>query len=171
MQVNETCADMAGYVGRLVEHYTQGGHHDSCGHWHGGGFTYNWDFISILNENEHNTGGTRYTICFDAIRAVVENTLNSSVRLAGPEEVLYAKEYTYAFLDPKNHKDGRAPDILSNHFYGGALGGKDGHDYEGFFTNIDNWMESLVLPLVALKDAVAPKTELLLNEFIPFLNE
>ena len=32
---NESCVDMAGYVGRFIEHYTKGGHHDSCGHWHG----------------------------------------------------------------------------------------------------------------------------------------
>ena len=85
--VDESCADMAGYVGRYVEHYTRGGHHDSCGHWHGGGFTYNWSFVSILNEDEHGTGGQRYTRCFDAIRAVVEK-LSPGVALAGPEEAL-----------------------------------------------------------------------------------
>lgn len=41
---------MAAYMGRLVEHYTAGGHHDSCGHWHPSGFFYNWTILSVLNE-------------------------------------------------------------------------------------------------------------------------
>ena len=31
---DESCKPMAAYFARLVEHYTQGGHHDGCGHWH-----------------------------------------------------------------------------------------------------------------------------------------
>ena len=34
---DESCKPMAAYFARLVEHYTQGGHHDSCGHWHPSG--------------------------------------------------------------------------------------------------------------------------------------
>ena len=43
---------MADYMARIVEHYTQGGHHDSCGHFHPSGFHYNWTVLSVLNENE-----------------------------------------------------------------------------------------------------------------------
>ena len=169
--VNESCSDMAGYMGRFVEHYTKGGHHDSCGHWHGAGFTYNWSIVSILNEDEHGTGGQRYTRCFDAVRKVVDQ-INPAVTLAGPEEVLYQAEYTHYFLDPANHADKRAPAILSNHFYGGELGpGAAGEGYEAFFRNIDSWFESLVLPLVTARDTLAPGTELLLNEFIPMISD
>ena len=137
----------------------------------GGGYHYRWDFVSILNENEHNTGGTRYTTCFDAIRAVVDK-LSPEVKLAGPEMVLYEREYTWSFLDPRNHVDGRAPAILSNHYYGGSLsGGSAGEGFEAYFSKIDEWMDTLVLPLAAAKAALSPGTELLLNEFIPFMNE
>ena len=32
--VDESCGQVARYIGRLVGHYTAGGHHDECGHWH-----------------------------------------------------------------------------------------------------------------------------------------
>jgi hypothetical protein len=39
------------YMGRLVSHYTAGGHTDTCGHWHDSGFHYNWtvlcEYLSI----------------------------------------------------------------------------------------------------------------------------
>ena len=67
--------------------------------------------------------------------------MNEDVTLAGPELVLYSPEYTHSFLDPATHADGRAPEILSNHFYGGSVGGgAAGEGFEAFFTNIDNWM-------------------------------
>ena len=44
---------MARYMGRLVGHYTNGGHTDECGHWHQSGFHYNWWGLSVLNEDEH----------------------------------------------------------------------------------------------------------------------
>ena len=40
--VDPTCGEMARYVRRLVSHYTNGGHHDECGHWHPSGFNYTW---------------------------------------------------------------------------------------------------------------------------------
>lgn len=55
----------------MVSHYTAGGHHDTCGHWHESGFHYNWTVLSVLNENEHNVGGPRYIRCFDQIRRAV----------------------------------------------------------------------------------------------------
>jgi hypothetical protein len=59
---------------------------------------------AVLNENEHNTGGPRYTKCFDQIRKAVEG-VNKYIKLAGPETV--GNEYINEFLDPKNHDDGR----------------------------------------------------------------
>eukprot|EP01051_Picozoa_sp_SAG22_P019205 SAG22_NODE_3474_length_1690_cov_1.503457_1_plen_169_part_00 len=68
---DESCKPMAAYVARLVAHYTAGGHHDVCGHWHPSGFHYNWTGLSVLNENEHETGAVRYTRCFDEIHKAV----------------------------------------------------------------------------------------------------
>ena len=60
--VNESCVEMAAYVARIVSHYTQGGHTDSCGHWHPSGFHYNWTVLSFLNEDEHGTGMEAVTV-------------------------------------------------------------------------------------------------------------
>jgi hypothetical protein len=44
----------------------------------------------VLNENERNTMGPRYTRCFDAIREGVSK-YNPTIKLAGPEIVLGAQ--------------------------------------------------------------------------------
>ena len=46
----------------------------------------NWTVLSVLNENEHNTGGPRFTKCFDQIRKAVAK-VNTYITLAGPEVV------------------------------------------------------------------------------------
>ena len=61
--VDKTCGQMARYFGRVVGHFTAGGHHDDCGHWHGSGLYYNWFGVSVLNEDEHELkpgGGVMY---------------------------------------------------------------------------------------------------------------
>ena len=40
--LSRRCVEMGLYMGRVVSHYTAGGHRDSCGHWHPSGFHYNW---------------------------------------------------------------------------------------------------------------------------------
>jgi hypothetical protein len=173
---NESCTEMAGYIARMVEHYTAGGHHDTCGHFHPSGLHYNWTIISVLNENEHSTGGERYTRCFDAIREAVEK-VNPSIVLEGPETVFAGGDldaswiYTGYFIDPKNHKDNRPPAIVSNHAYWKASPGVDGAGFESLFTGVDGTVEKLVKPLAALRDKVAPQTELVLNEWIPVIDD
>jgi hypothetical protein len=122
--------------------------------------------VSVLNENEHNTGGPRYTKCFDAIRKNVEK-INSYVTLAGPEVV--GNQYVDYFLDPKNHDDKRPPEILSHHaFLGFGAGGTAG---EQFFKSIDGFIKGNVDEMIQKRNEVAPKTEFVLNEWIPFLND
>ena len=153
--VDETCEPMADYVARIVEHYTRGGHHDTCGHWHPSGFHYSWSVLSVLNENEHGTGQERYTRCFDAIRAAVEK-VNSDIRLAGPETVMWNGGFGYSpfFLDPKNHKDGRPPAINSNHVAFTEAGGATG---EGYFSALDTFLNTTLSKLVAQRDKLAPR--------------
>jgi hypothetical protein len=69
---------------------------------------------------------------------------------------------THFFLDPANHKHSKPPDIISNHafFNSGA---------SSFFTGVDQFMPA-VHDLVAERDAKAPHTELVLNEFIPVVH-
>jgi hypothetical protein len=76
-----TCGEMARYYGRLVGHYTSGGHFDECGHWHPSGFNYTWWGTSVLNEDEHHIApddGTAYTTCYDAIMAEIRNPKNGA---------------------------------------------------------------------------------------------
>ena len=167
--VDATCAPMGAFMARIVSHYTRGGHHDDCGHWHPSGFFYNWTVLSVLNENERNIGQAQYTTCFDAIRAAVEK-VNDEIQLAGPETVMWngGDGYSPYFLDPKNHKDGRAPQINSNHVAFFESGGATG---EGYFPALDTFINTTLAPLVATRDRVAPATEMILNEFIPFNND
>ena len=166
---DETCSELAAYMTRVVQHYTAGGHHDSCGHWHPSGFHYNWTVLSVLNENERHVlprdgvrNSAQYTRCFDAIRAAVER-IDPTIQLAGPEIVLGGQgAYTHYFLDPANHKDGRAPEIISNHAYFGSSG--------SFFAGADSFMAQ-VDRLVADRDAKAPEAELVLNEWIPMIQD
>lgn len=133
--VDETCEEMAAYVARVVAHYTRGGHHDACGHWHPSGFHYQWDFLSVLNENEHSIGGDRYVKCFDAWRRAVAG-VNPHVTLIGPETVIWqgSLDYTPKFIDPKNHDGSGAPRVVTNHWASSEAGGTSG---EGYFKALD----------------------------------
>jgi hypothetical protein len=170
---DESCKPMAAYMARLVCHYTSGGHHDTCGHWHPSGFHYTWTGLSVLNENEHKTGAQRYTKCFDEIKKAVRQC-NPTIFFAGPE----GTGYTDYLIDPKNHEGGDAsliPDILSLHQGFSAGGG--GASYEKFFSDVDGTIPG-VRSMVALRDKLAPKTgfkfgapQFVTNEFIPFMND
>ena len=87
MHRDPTCGAMARYMGRLVGHYTAGGHHDECGHWHSSGLHYDWWGLSVLNEDEHHIqpdNGAAYTVCFDAIMKEVRK-VNPTIKGVGPE--------------------------------------------------------------------------------------
>ena len=87
------------------------------------GLYYNWSIVSFYNENEHSMGGPRYTRCWDQLRPLVEK-ISPGIILEGPETVSSTNEdgagnsndYLDYFLDPKNHVDNRAPEILSFHW-------------------------------------------------------
>lgn len=51
---------------------------------HPSGFHYNWTIVSLLNENDHDDGGPRYTRCFDATRDAVAK-VNPNTTVQGPE--------------------------------------------------------------------------------------
>ena len=109
--VDPTCQQMARYMGRLVSHYTNGGHTDECGHWHESGFHYDWWGLSVLNEDEHNIepdDGTAYTTCYDAIKKEVAK-VNPTITLVGPEIAGtsgHSTEYLMNFLNASRHDDG-----------------------------------------------------------------
>ena len=173
--VDETCRPLAEYVSRVVSHYTAGGHNDSCNHWHPSGLHYNWSIVSFYNENEHRMGGPRYTRCWDQLRPLIEK-ISPGTTLEGPETVSSSNEvgagnsgdYLDYFLDPKNHADKRAPELLSFHW--GVNGGTP-DQYNAAIAQVDTIVNGHVKPLVALRDKVAPKTEMVLNEYIFFVSD
>jgi hypothetical protein len=64
-----SCREMARYAARYVGWFTAGGFVDECGIQHSSGLHYDWDLLSVLNEDEYQTppgGGVQYTTCWDA---------------------------------------------------------------------------------------------------------
>jgi hypothetical protein len=173
--VDESCKPLADYIARVVSHYTAGGHNDTCGHWHPSGFHYNWSIVSFYNENEHRIGGPRYTRCWDQLRGQIDS-IAPQTTLEGPETVSSSLEhgagnsndYLGYFLDPSNHADRRAPELLSFHW--GVSGGGT-PEYDKAIASVDALVANHVVPLVALRDRVAPHTEIALNEYIFFVND
>lgn len=86
------------------------------------------------------------------------------------QTVIHVKDTAY-FLDPKNHRDGRAPASVSHHWANSRSAGADGSGHEGFFPAIDGWLTHFVVPLVETRDRLAPKADLVVNEYIPFVND
>ena len=179
-----TCKEMARYAARYVGWYTAGGFTDECGVRHTSNLHYDWPLLSVLNEDEYGTppgGGVVYTTCWDAWKAEIAK-VNKKMRLVGPETAGGSDgvrgrrrggaaslggqlDYSLYFLDPANHADGEAPPVVSNHV---ALYGPP---WRQFFSGVDRWVAHVATPLGAARDAKAPSTELVMNEFIPFNNE
>ena len=214
-----TCGEMARYYGRLVGHYTSGGHFDECGHWHPSGFNYTWWGTSVLNEDEHHIApddGTAYTACYDAIMAEIRNPKNGApvglfyiarapnLRLktrngtgnnqeivgVGPEIAGtsgHSMEYMMHFLDPANHKGytGKSgarslpadltPAVSSFHWAASASAPADAP--AGGEKFLESWESSLNDPkgtiqmVQAFKKKTGQKTEMVLNEYIPFIGD
>lgn len=144
--------------------------HDECGHYHESGLHYQWYGLSVLNEDEHHIKpdmGQAYTVCFDAIKAEVAKN-NPSIIAIGPELINGAPlPFIDYFLNASNHADGLAPPITSYHWGTSATGATGSK----FFTAWDGFMKSNVLPIEAMKKALSSETELVLNEYIPFVND
>eukprot|EP01045_Picozoa_sp_COSAG04_P015523 COSAG04_NODE_1231_length_7676_cov_2.067705_4_plen_250_part_00 len=140
---DESCKPMAEYFARVVSHYTAGGHHDSCGHWHPSGFHYNWSIVSFFNENEHAIGGERYTRCWDQLRPLLEK-ISPQTRLEGPETGGGIPASYKDFIDPASHTDHRAPELYSFHVDGGG-GSPD--EYDQAIAAVDSIVSSWVDPI------------------------
>ena len=147
-----------------------GGFKDECGHFHASGLKYDWYGISVLNEDEHHLqpgNGVAYTTCYDAIKAEVAK-VNPAVILVGPEIINgHPLAYMNYFLNGSNHADGQVPLIASYH-WGTSKSGKDA---AGFFTDWDGFLKSTVDPIGDFKRQLGSATELVLNEYIPFVND
>eukprot|EP01062_Namystynia_karyoxenos_P000520 TRINITY_DN10188_c0_g1_i1.p1 TRINITY_DN10188_c0_g1~~TRINITY_DN10188_c0_g1_i1.p1 ORF type:complete len:646 (+),score=94.18 TRINITY_DN10188_c0_g1_i1:65-2002(+) len=168
-----TCRELARYAARIVGWYTAGGMVDECGVRHHSGLYYKWPLVSVLNEDEYMTppeGGVQYTICWDAWREEIAK-VNPAVRLVGPEMGGSPPggggqlAYNLYFLNGSHHADGNPPPVISNHV---AFGGQQ---RRAWFTGIDEWIQNTAEPLEAARVQMAPDTEAVMNEFIPFIDD
>lgn len=168
--VDPTCAAMAQYAARYVAHYTAGGHTDECGVYHASGLHYNWPLLSVLNENEYKVV---YTSCWDEWKKALA-VVNPAMQLVGPE---FATDPTMnstsrdfvsmtSFLNASSHADGKSPDFVSVHV---ALIGSDRDNFTDFFDGLDTWVDGFLAPFDAVRASIAPKAQIIVNEFIPFL--
>jgi hypothetical protein len=166
--VDPSCGQLARYFGRLVGHYTNGGHHDECGHWHPSGFNYSWWGISVLNEDEHHLApdhGPAYVQCFDAIAAEVAR-VNPRTVLVGPEEVADNEMMLY-FLNGSNHVNDQVPKVASYH----AGMRADNASAPTFFDQWDKQLVDTVKVFEDFKQSTGQATEFVLNEYIPFVQD
>ena len=192
--VDKTCGQMARYVARLVGHYTAGGHHDECGHFHPSGLNYSWYGLSVLNEDEHKLqpdDGTAYTKCYDAIMAEV-HSVNPAIVGVGPEIAGTAGasvEYMLHFLRPKNHLGHKgvgaavAPTVSSFHWGSSASAPPPNVTWvneqhvpaagpQGGERFLDDWERAIHDPnqtvqvVEEYKRRTGQKTEMVLNELI-----
>jgi len=127
------------------------------------------------------------TTCYDAIMAEVRNPKNGNNRDivgVGPEIAGTSgrsTEYIMHFLDPKNHKGykgvgkGEVPKVSSFHWGGSASAPADAP--EGGEKFLDEWESALNDPqgtmqqVQAYKAKTGQKTEMVLNEYIPFVGD
>ena len=75
--------------------------------------------------------------------------------------------YMKYFLNASNHDDNEPPQIASYH-WGSTQSGAEGAK---FFTDWDAFLKSHVDPIGDFKRQLGSQTELVLNEFIPFIND
>jgi hypothetical protein len=168
-----SCQQMARYVARVVGWYTAGGFMDECDHWHPSDLHYQWQLLSILNEDEHFVtpdDGTAYATCYDAIVAAVA-TINPDITPVGPEiaqpgihshDDVWRLNMIKHFLDPNNHANKIAPPVASYHW---LVNFDNGSLTRPFLS----WDRALAGAVDELERAKANTTEMVLNEYIPYV--
>ena len=123
--------------------------------------------FSRCSTRTSNIGQEQYTI-FDAIRAAVEK-VNDEIQLAELETVMERRRRLLALLPRPEEPQGRprAGDQLEPRrlLRGRRRGGR------GLLPGARHVHQHDAAPLVATRDRVAPKTAMVLNEFIPFNND
>ena len=128
-----------------------------------------WTHFSVLCEDEHPMQpekGVEYTACFDAWKREIRK-VNPSIILVGPEYYPDHVKYYKHFLNASNYHDGKSPAVVSSHL---------GLSYEqsnslALFDSFDSWRVDLAVPMEAVRAEMAPDTQSVMNEFVPFVNE
>ena len=153
--------EVADYYGRLVGWYTQGGFTDEAGQFHSSGHHYKIDYWEVLNEVdfEHNMTPEFYTALYDAITASIHRADPAmkfvGLALASPGRGPQFFEY---FLDPRHHRPGTPPDMISYHFYASPADDQPAEAWPYTFFDQASRFVDLVRYIQAMRARLSPGT-------------
>jgi hypothetical protein len=163
---DSTYHEIAGYYARLYSWYTKGGFTDELGKRHESGYHYHVPYWEVLNEvdYEHFNTPQSYTRLYDAVTAAIKkgspDTKFVGMALVDPNR----PDWFEYFLDPRHHKGGTPPDMISYHFY--ALGSIDQSmdvmQYT-FWNRADGFLNTTKF-IESIRKRLSPTTKTTINE-------
>jgi hypothetical protein len=71
--------------------------------------------------------------------------------------------YTY-FLNQSNHQEGIPLDFISFHFYASCHDRTNVTQYNTFFEQADNFIQTVVEPVIVIRDKLSPSTKIDMDE-------
>jgi hypothetical protein len=89
------------------------------------------------------------------------------VTLVGPE--IASLDYALYFMNGSHHADGQPPPLVSMHTW--VSGPNRSGSFKDLFDGVDAWLHGFADPLGEARNQLAPHTELVMNEFIPWNGE
>ena len=161
-----TYGEIANYYARLYSWYTKGGFTDELGKRHESGYHYDVPYWEVLNEVDFEHGNTpqTYTRLYDAVTSAIKkespHTKFVGMALAFPDR----PEWFEYFLNPRHHKNGTPPDMISYHFY--ALGstekGADVMQYT-FWDQAEGFLKEVKF-IESIRKRLSPATKTTIDE-------
>ena len=161
-----TYSEIASYYARLYNWYTKGGFTDELGKRHESGYHYDVPYWEVLNEVDFEHGNTpqSYTRLYDAVTSAIKkgspDTKFIGMALAYPDR----PEWFEYFLDPRHHKNGTPPDMISYHFYSGGSTeqGADVMQYT-FWDQADGFLKAVKF-IESIRKRLSPTTRTTIDE-------
>jgi hypothetical protein len=161
-----TYSEIAGYYARLYSWYTKGGFTDELGKRHESGYHYKVPYWEVLNEVDFEHGNTpqSYTRLYDAVSSAIKkgspDTKFVGMALAYSER----PEWFEYFLNPKNHRNGASPDMISYHFYalGSTAQGMDVMQYT-FWDQAEGFLKGVKF-IESIRKRLSPSTKTTIDE-------
>merc|ERR1740139_2001475 len=70
-------------------------------------------------------------------------------------------------MNGSHHSDGQPPPVVASHMVLNGGGGS----FSQFFSGLDEWVENFGEPLDRARRELAPESEMIMNEFMPFMSD
>jgi hypothetical protein len=161
-----TYGEIAGYYARLYSWYTKGGFTDELGKRHESGYHYDVPYWEVLNEVDFEHGNTAqsYTRLYDAVTSAIKKesptTKFIGMALAYPDR----PDWFEYFLNPRHHKNGTPPDMISYHFYaiGSTEQGPDVMQYT-FWDQAEGFLKEVKF-IESIRKRLSPTTKTTIDE-------